>query len=75
MLPCSGYLPAGVDSIRGSEETVRSRGMLGSANDISDVVGDALPIESTSQTVHTRGHGTKSGVPPRKVGRRTEACE
>ena len=35
--------------------TVRSPG-------ISDVARGALPVESTSQTVRTNGHGTKTGV-------------
>ena len=28
---------------------------------MSDVVEDALPVEFTSQTVRTNGHGTKTG--------------
>ena len=43
-------------------------------NGIADGVGGALPVESTSQTVRTNGHGTKTGAPPRKAGRRG-ACE
>ena len=34
---------------------------------IFDVVGGALPVESTSQTVRTNVNGTKTGVPPRKA--------
>ena len=67
--------PAGVDPNRGSEETVRSPGVLLSANGIADGVGGALSVESTSQTVRTNGHGTKTGVPPRKAGGRRGACE
>ena len=45
--------------------------MLRPANSISDVLGGALPVESISLTVRTNGHGTKTGVPPRKAaGRR-----
>ena len=39
-----GCLPAGVDPNRGSEETVRSSGVLSPANGISDVVGGALSV-------------------------------
>ena len=42
--------------------TTRSPGVLWPANGISDVVGGALPVESTSQTVRTNGYGTKTGV-------------
>ena len=28
------------------------------------MVGGALPVESTSQTIRANGHGTKTGVPP-----------
>ena len=49
--------------------------MLWSAKAIADGVGGALSVESTSQTVRTNGHGTKTGVPPRKAGGRRGACE
>ena len=72
----SAAFPAGVDPNRGSEETVRSPGVLLSANGIVDGVGGALSLESTSQTVRTNGHGTKTtGVPPQKAGGRRGACE
>ena len=70
-LPC----PAGINPNRGSEETVRSQGVLWSANGIADGVGGALSVESISQTVRTNGHGIKTGVPPRKAGGRRGACE
>ena len=41
-------------------QTVRSTSVLWPANGMTnDVVGGALPVESTSQTVRTSGHGTK----------------
>ena len=73
--PTPAAFPAGVDPNRGSEETVRSPGVLRSANDIADSVGGTLSVASTSQTVRTNGHGTKTGVPPRKAGERRGACE
>ena len=44
-------------------------------NGIADDIGGALPVESTSQTVGTNGHDTKTGVPPWKARGRREACE
>ena len=73
--PCPGCLPARVDPNLGSEETVRSPGVLRPANGISGVVSGALPVESTSQTARTNSHGTKTGVPPRKARGRKGACE
>ena len=49
--------------------------MLSPANDISDVVGGALQVESTTQTVRTSGQGIKTGVPPRKAEGGRGACE
>ena len=46
--------------------TVRSSGVLRPANGISNVVSGARPVESTSQTVRTNGHGTKTGVQYRR---------
>ena len=42
---------------------------------MSDVVGDALPVEPTSPTLRTNNHGTKTGLPPRKAGGKRGACE
>ena len=55
---------------RGSEETVRNRGVLRPVNGIPDVVGGVLPVESTNQTVRTNGNGPRTGVPPWKTGER-----
>ena len=57
-----------VDQTSGGEETVMSPGVLGPTNGISNDVGGALPVESASQTVCINAHGTKTGIPPRKVG-------
>ena len=56
VLPTPAAFPAKVDPNRGSEETVRSPGVLRSANGIADGVVRALSVESTSQTVRTNVH-------------------
>ena len=49
--------------------------MISYDNGIADGVGGALSVESTSQTVGTNGHDTKTGIPPRKAGGGRGACE
>ena len=44
-ITCPGCLPAGVGPKCGSEEMVRSPGVLWLANGIADGVGGALPVE------------------------------